>query len=106
MAREPTPDSIEAIGRRLRMIRLAYSSLQGRPDMAQIEFCRRAKIGAQAWNNCETGRNRIGLDAAKRVRALTGASLDYIYLGEKSLLPLALAREIERLESPVAAKQA
>jgi len=99
MVRDPRPDSPDAIGRRLRLIRIAYGMAQGRAsEMQQAEFARLAKIGIAAWNNAETGDNRIGIDNAISLRAFTGVGLDYIFLGERSQLPHQLAIEIEKIE--------
>jgi transcriptional regulator with XRE-family HTH domain len=99
MASNPRPDSNEEIGRRLRLIRLAYGALQDPlHPMSQAEFCRLCEIGRAAWNNAETGDVRIGLDNANAVRRRTGAGLNYIYHAEIRDLPHALAIEIARLE--------
>ena len=37
--------------------------------MSQSEFARRCGIGVAAWNNAETGDNRIGLDKYGRYSA-------------------------------------
>jgi transcriptional regulator with XRE-family HTH domain len=95
----PRPDSIDAISDRLRLIRIAYSYAQGRDrEMTQVEFSALAGISKQAWNNAETGDSRIGVDAAMAVTRRTGVPLDYIYFGNLSGLPHAIAVEIEKLE--------
>jgi len=95
----PRVDSAKAIGERLALVRRAYSALQKRDrEMSQSEFARLCDIGISAWNNAETGDNRIGIDGAMAVARRTGASLDYIYFGERAGLPHALAIEIDRLE--------
>lgn len=107
MAAPPRPDSNQAIGDRLKLIRLAYGALQDPLNpMSQAEFCRLCGINRQAWNNAETGDNRIGLDAAKAVRMRTGATLDYIYEGDHRAMPHALTVEIERLLNPKGVKRA
>lgn len=99
MVMAPRPDSNEEIGKRLRLIRLAFGALQDPlHPMSQAEFCRLCEIGRQAWNNCETGDARIGLDNANAVRRRTGVGLDYIYHGELRDLPHAMAVEIARLQ--------
>lgn len=107
MAREKDPESVEAIAQRLRWIRIAFSAAQGlhRP-MSQAEFARQAKIGVAAWNNAETGDNRIGIDNAIALCRLTGVSLDYIYRAYGDRLPHKLAVEITRLEAERFAKRA
>lgn len=95
----PRPDSNDAIGARLRAIRIAYGYSQGQiREMSQAEFARLCDIGAAAWNNAETGDNRIGLDSALKVRRKTGISLDYIFTGDERGLPHALAIELAKLD--------
>lgn len=98
------PDSNEEIGKRLQLIRLAYGALQDPlHPISQAEFARLCGIGRQAWNNVETGDNRIGIDNALAVRRRTGVGLDYIYENDLRDLPHAMAIEINRLQSPKAA---
>lgn len=109
--RIPRPDSNEAIGARLNLLRRAYSMALGRSrEMNKSEFPRHCGIGVQAWHNSESGYKRIGLDNAMRVRARTGASLEFIYFdAHRNQLPqalLAAMEEIERAEKPRPAKRA
>ncbi|MGE0751834.1 MAG: helix-turn-helix transcriptional regulator [Variibacter sp.] len=100
MAPHPPFDSAQAIGYRLFLIRTGWSKAQGheRP-LGQKEFAELAGIPTrQAWNNAETGDNRIGIDNAIRVCQLTGASLDYIFFGLKDGLPHRLVKAIEDIE--------
>lgn len=99
-------ESPAAIGARLRLIRVAYGILQGRTrEMSQTEFAGLCQISVSAWNNAETGDNRIGIDNALAVVRRTGISLDYIFRGEGSV-PHALAIEIGKLESKRHARRA
>jgi transcriptional regulator with XRE-family HTH domain len=93
------PDSNEAIGERLELLRRAYGVVQGyKREMSQSEFARQCEIGIQAWHNVESGNSRIGLNNAMRVRARTGASLDYIYFGNRTGLPHVIAVAIAEIE--------
>lgn len=93
------PESIEAIAARLRLIRLAFGRLQRRErPIGQAEFSRLCGISPPAWNNAETGDNRLGIDAAKAVAKRTGADLDYIYFGTRDHLSYSLALVIEQIE--------
>jgi len=93
------PNSIDAIGERLRLIRIAYGILNGHNDeLSQVDFAQLCGISRQMWNNAERKRARLGLDNAMLLRERTGATLDYIYEGDRRGLPLALALEIEKLE--------
>jgi len=107
MVRALSPESNEAIGERLRLIRLAYGRVQGYPqDLKQVEFANICGLSRQLLNNAEAGRERIGLDSAKLIYRRTGADLLYIYYGETRALPLALGREIERLQQTQRSKKA
>jgi transcriptional regulator with XRE-family HTH domain len=100
MATAPRPDSLAAMSARLRLIRLAYGIAQGHMrEMSQSEFARLCGFNnVSTWNNAETGDNRIGIDNAMKVVRRTGVSLDYIYFGNRSALPIAMATEIDKLE--------
>lgn len=91
MVRPPPPTSNDSIAERLRLTREASG-------LKQAAFCRQVGISPQAWNNYETGARRISLDQALRVCAVTGATLDWIYRGISSSLPLALASRILTLQ--------
>jgi transcriptional regulator with XRE-family HTH domain len=105
MAKNSRSDSVSTIAKRLRLVRIAHGIVQGQDrGMSQAQFTRLAGIGSSAWNNFETGDNRIGLDNAIKVCKATGASLDYIYLGNTSGLPHALALEISRAEKYLRSK--
>lgn len=104
----PKPDSVADIGRRLRLIRLAYGAVQKRAEeMSQSEMARLLDLNsASTWNNWETGDNRIGINGAMALAKRTGVSLDYIYFGERAGLPHAMAIEIGKLEQQKTAKKA
>jgi transcriptional regulator with XRE-family HTH domain len=89
MARKRS-DSHQQIGERLRVTREALG-------LSQAELCRRTGIRPAAWNNAETGDNRIGIDGATALCKTTGVTLDWIFLGHRGGLPQKLAVEIERL---------
>jgi transcriptional regulator with XRE-family HTH domain len=83
MAQNSRPDSPKAVGARLRLIRIAYGILQGRKgQMSQAEISRFLGIGRAAWNNAETGDNRLSVDNALKLRRKLGVSLDYLFDGE------------------------
>jgi transcriptional regulator with XRE-family HTH domain len=103
MADDPHPESVEAIAERLRLIRLAYGRVQGYArEMSQVEFARLVEMSKAAWNNAETGDNRIGLDNAMSIYRRIGVTLEYIYFGNPRLMPHALMTEIEKLQPKVA----
>lgn len=84
MESEAEQYSDREIGRRLEALRLA-KGIAAQNMFAQL-------IGAQIsqYNNWETGRRRITVDFAIKICVLTGATLDYIYRGDVSSLPLSL----------------
>jgi hypothetical protein len=94
-------DSNEEIGARLTLLRLAYSRVQKHvPPLNDSEFARLCDIGIQAWHNAKQGHQRMGLDNAMRVRARTGADLEFIYFGVRTHLPHAIAVAIEQIDNP------
>jgi transcriptional regulator with XRE-family HTH domain len=97
MARKPV-DSSNEIGHRLRFTREALG-------LSQAELCRRTGISPAAWNNAETGDNRIGIDNAMSLCRATGVTLDWIFLGHRGGLPQKLAVDIERLVRRAARRQ-
>lgn len=88
-AREATPpaETVPAIAQRLRVLREVFRA-------NQAAFCRRVGIAQNTWNQYESGRGRPSLDFALRVRARTGATLDWIFAGAAAGLPHDLALEI------------
>jgi transcriptional regulator with XRE-family HTH domain len=87
--KEVRPDSVAAISSRLRALRLSSGLPQNR-------FAETASITPPAWNNYEKGTSRISLDAALKLCGVTGASLDWIYRGIESTLPVSLAERLRK----------
>lgn len=77
-----------AIGRRLRETREALG-------MNQASFARLVKISPQAINNYERGYQRPHLDQAFLICRATGATLDWIYMGDPSGLPGRIFQKID-----------
>jgi hypothetical protein len=90
--------SRQNIGRRLRLIRLAYCKLMCVPDTTQSAFARLCGLKPAAWSAAETGRVRIGIESAVKLWEQTGATLAYIYLDEPGALPTDLRREIKKIK--------
>lgn len=63
--------------------------------LTQTEFARRAGLGVSAWNNYETARKRISVDAAIALCETYSLTLDYVYLGDASNLPYHLASALQ-----------
>lgn len=92
-AQSAAPESTGMVAERLRLLREALG-------FDQAEMCRRTGIGVSAWNNAETGDNRIGISNAIKVRQAFGIGLDYIFMGDQRALPAELATKIARLNAP------
>ena len=89
LADEAVPARIAA---RLSLVREAHG-------LTQTEFARRAGLGVSAWNNYESGRKRISIDAAIALCETYNLTLDYIYLGDASNLPHKLATAIDSVNN-------
>lgn len=83
-----TPDTdIRAIGQRIVQTRAAL-------DMSQADFARFLGFSTAALSNYETGLRRPSIDQAFAIVRATGVTLDWIYMGNRSGLPLRLAEKI------------
>lgn len=86
----------EAVGRRLLHLREALG-----PQYSQAFMAKLAEITPQAWNNCERGSDRIGLNAALRLCRQLGhhrVTLLWIYEGKFDLMDADLREKIMRLQ--------
>jgi transcriptional regulator with XRE-family HTH domain len=91
--------STRAIAKRLRLIRVAYGVVKGMPhEMHPAAMARLVGVSPQAWTNYEREHNKIGLETAVQLRCMTGVTLDYVFLGDRSALPYSLAVAIAKLE--------
>lgn len=87
MAIDLDPTSLDAIGRRLRLLRLAY-------NMNQRSWAALIEVEPPRWNNYERGRKRIVVDLAMDLRKRFGVPLDWVYAGEESSLSVDLAKRL------------
>ena len=55
--------------------------------LTQAQFARTAGLGVRRLNNWETGRYRISLNGALKLREIYGLPLDFIYCGSVEALP-------------------
>lgn len=78
-----------AIGMRLRALRLALSPGLGLAQ--QSDFARWLGLTPQSWNNIERGFARPSIDIARKIRAKTGVTHDWIFEGDDRYLPHHLA---------------
>ncbi len=62
--------------------------------MSQVQFARKANLSARRLNNWETGRYRISLNGALRLREIYGLPLDFIYCGNVDMLPNKIAEAL------------
>ena len=83
--------SMEAIGRRLSLTRQVFG-------MAQNEFCRRAKIAANTYNQYEKGERRPSVENAIALCETYDLTLDWIFRGDPSGLRLNTADAIKALK--------
>jgi transcriptional regulator with XRE-family HTH domain len=87
------PKEINAIAERLILTREALG-------LKQAAFARLVGIEPQALNNYESGLRRISVDQAIKICAATGVSLDWIYRGLASGLPVNLATALQQRQRP------
>lgn len=57
----------------------------------KVAFAKHVGWSQQSFNNYTSGRNRISLDEAMKLRFVLGVSLDWVYLGDPSGLPKRVA---------------
>lgn len=76
----PTTREIAEVSERLRQFRAAITD-------NQAEFAREAKLTQHRYNQYETGARWLTLDAAMKIRAAHGLSLDWVYSGDPYFMP-------------------
>ena len=81
----------QAIGRRLELTRQVVG-------LQQNEFCERAGIATNAYNQYERGKKRPSLDNAIKLCLTYALTLDWIYLGNDDALRYSLANAIKALK--------
>ena len=92
-AKSTRAESNEAVARRLECARNALTF------DTWTAFAEAVGISPQKLNNYTSARDRLPLEVAFRFRQKFGLSLDWIYTGDMSNLPLNLARRIDAIES-------
>ena len=65
----------------------------------QTEFARRANLKQNRYNQYESGARPLSIDAAHKICDEYGVTLDWLYRGDRSMLPYQLAIEIARIEA-------
>lgn len=93
MAKNEADRKAEAIqiAERLKLARAAL-------NLKAAEVCRMTGIKPNAYSNWENGHSRPKLDEARVLRRTFGYTLDWIYEGDRSGLPMKLATAIAELE--------
>jgi transcriptional regulator with XRE-family HTH domain len=81
------------VGARLRRIAKAR-------DLTGAEIARRTenRIPPSHWTEYTQGKRQITVKAAIELHDITGATLDYIYLGDESALPWALLEAMRKTD--------
>jgi DNA-binding XRE family transcriptional regulator len=91
MNTEPHTRSLEAIAARLRATREAFA-------LGQNEFARRAGIASNTYNQYEQAKNLPRLDLANQICDTFGVTLDWIYRGDPSGLPVRTFKLLQEAE--------
>lgn len=69
-------------------------------ELNQTGFAALVDVSQPALNNYLKGTRRPDLDVAIRMHSKTGATLDWIYLGDRSGLPARLLEKLPDLSAP------
>lgn len=91
---DDTGDLAADVGRRLGLVRRAL-------DLNQQEFGGRAGLSQPQYNQFETGKRRLTIEAALNLCHVYSLTLDYLYRGDPSGLPYRLATTINQLRSDI-----
>ena len=89
--RPPTDNSDEAMGKRLRLLRLAFGKTQ--KDIGKVLGVSHNFISA-----CEAGKERLGSDRLIKLLLEYDAPLEWLYLGWKRHLSPELRHKLDQIE--------
>jgi DNA-binding XRE family transcriptional regulator len=67
--------------------------------LTPTRICALSGIERNTWSNAENGLNRLSVDNAIRLCQVTGLTLDWLYRGVKTGLPLMIAEALQRVEA-------
>lgn len=84
----PPKSQVEAIALRLRVARAAL-------DISQAELCRRTGIAPNTYNQWEKAKGAPDIWQAILLAKALGYTLDYIYRGDESGLPIRIAGNLK-----------
>jgi transcriptional regulator with XRE-family HTH domain len=65
----------------------------------QTEFARRVHLKQNRYNQYESGARALTIDAANRICDEYGVTLDWLYRGDRSMLPHRLAIDIAQIKA-------
>ncbi|QCM05134.1 helix-turn-helix transcriptional regulator [Agrobacterium tumefaciens] len=85
-------------------ISMRLAALMAALEKKQVDFAALIGISQPALNNYLKGLRRPDIDVAIAIQSKTGATLDWIYLGDRSGLPLRLASVLPDLSAQAAEK--
>ena len=91
-ARRADDSSTEDVAARLRHTRQALG-------VNQRQFAKRANLRQNRYNQYESGARALTIDAAQKICNEYGVTLDWLFRGDRSMLPHRLAIEIGRIET-------
>lgn len=83
--------SAESVAQRLVQTRLAL-------EIGQSKFARRAGLAQNTYNQFERGKRRLSLEAAHALCDEYRLTLDWLYRGDLSSMPHALAGTLRRMQ--------
>jgi transcriptional regulator with XRE-family HTH domain len=78
----------------LRTIAARLALLRRALGLSQAELCRQIGVATNRWNQFETGKRRVTLPVAAKLKDIYGASLDWIYVGDSAGVPQALLTQL------------
>lgn len=81
------PPSAKTLGKRLRLTRQALG-------IKAVDICRAIEIEPNRWSQYESGSRPITMPVAIRFCEVYGITLDWIYRGDPSGLPLRLHQKL------------
>lgn len=97
------PEDIKAIAARLKALRATTG-------LSQEAFAASVGLGSKAWANFEAAGGRIGIDAALCLTREMNVPLDWIYIGQRAMLPADLRDKLDAVDAnggaPLTAKRA
>jgi transcriptional regulator with XRE-family HTH domain len=93
MEKRPPNPRLVAIGQRLEALRTAF-------DLKQADFAGRAGIQQNTYSQYATGKNLPRVEFAERICDEYGVTLDWIYRGDVSGMPVHLLNLIKKQSVP------